>query len=160
MLMHDQVQRLCSLGIKTCYFKTLLGDSERQNILHHFKETACQYQFLFVNPEAVVSEQFQNCLHKLKDESHLSFFIFDEAHCIDTWGSDFRSAFQQLGVLRKFNVSFAALTGTATKNTIDVIESTLQMNDPQVIKYHVVKIIFITLLSPKRKANQRNKWLK
>ena len=103
--MHDQVQRLLrSLGINTCYNNTLLRDSKRQNILHHLKETACQYQFLFVSPEAAVSEQFQNCLHKLKDESRLSFFIIDEAHCIDTWGSDFRPAFQQLGVLRKFNV--------------------------------------------------------
>ena len=134
MLMHDQVQRLRSLGINTCYYNTLLSDSERQNILHHLKDTACQYQFLFVSPEAVVSEQFQNCLHKLHNESRLSFFIIDEAHCIDTWGSDFRPAFQQLGILRKFNVSFAALTGTATKNTISIIESTLQMNDPQVIK--------------------------
>jgi superfamily II DNA helicase RecQ len=127
MLMHDQVSRLRSLGINTCYNNILLSDSERQNILHHLREPMCQYQFVFVSPEAVMTEQFQNCLEKLKHDNRLSFFIIDEAHCIDTWGSDFCPAYQQLGTLRKFNVPFAALTGTATGHTIDVIRSTLQM---------------------------------
>jgi RecQ family ATP-dependent DNA helicase len=79
-------------------------------------------------------EQFQNCLEKLKHDNRLSFFIIDEAHCIDTWGSDFRPAYQQLGTLRKFDVPFAALTGTATGHTIDVNQSTLQMKNEQVVK--------------------------
>jgi superfamily II DNA helicase RecQ len=43
MLMHDQVSRLRSLGINTCYYNTFLSDSERQNILHHLREPMCQY---------------------------------------------------------------------------------------------------------------------
>ena len=78
-----------------------------------------------------MTEQFQNCLEKLKHDNRLSFFIIDEAHCIDTWGSDFRPAYQQLGTLRKFDVPFAALTGTATGHTIDVNQSTLQMKNEQ-----------------------------
>lgn len=134
MLMVDQVSRLRSLGINTCYYNTLLSESARENILHHLRESTCQYQFVFVSPEAVVTDQFQNCLDKLRDDNRLSFFIIDEAHCIDTWGSDFRPAYQQLGNLRRFNVPVAALTGTATNHTIDVIKSTLLMINPQVIK--------------------------
>lgn len=114
MLMLDQVSRLRSTGINTCYYNTLLTSSEKQHILHHLREPTCRYVFVFVSPEAVIIEQFQNCLDKMKEENRLSFYIIDEAHCINSWGSDFRPANQQLGTLRKYNVSFAALTGTAT----------------------------------------------
>ena len=75
LLMHDQVMRLRSLGINTCYFNTLLTDSERENILHNLRTPTCQYEFVFVSPEAVVTEQLQSCLKKLKDEGRLSFLL-------------------------------------------------------------------------------------
>ena len=34
MLTYDQVQRLRSLGINTCYYNTLLSDSEREIVLY------------------------------------------------------------------------------------------------------------------------------
>ena len=94
------------------------------------KKPSCQYQFVYVSPEAVVTEQFQNCLAKLNGEKKLSFFVVDEAHCIDTWGKEFRPAYQELGVLRQYNVPLVALTGTATTQTLEVIASTLNMQDP------------------------------
>lgn len=120
-------------GINTCYYNTLLNDSERQYILHNLKEPNCQYQFVFVSPEAVVTEQFQSCLAKLNNDKRLSFFVIDEVHCIDTWGREFRPAYQQLGILRKYHVPIAALTGTATSQTLDAIKSTL-LTDPQIVK--------------------------
>ena len=134
MLMVDQVSRLRSHGINTCYYNTLLTDNDKQNILHHLREPTCQYEFVFVSPEAVVTEPFKKCLEKMKIENRLSFFVIDEAHCIDTWGSDFRPAYQQLGTLRKYDTPFAALTGTAAGHTVNVIKSALQMDDAQVIR--------------------------
>ena len=134
MLMYDQVTRLQSHGINTCYYNTLLSDNERQHILHNMKEPSCQYQFVYVSPEAVVTEQFQNCLAKLNSEKKLSFFVVDEAHCIDTWGKEFRPAYQELGVLGQYDVPLVALTGTATTQTLEVIASTLNMQDPHTIK--------------------------
>ena len=61
MPMIDQVSRLCSHGINTCYYNTLLTDNEKQNILHHLRERTCQYEFVFISPEAVVSEPFEKC---------------------------------------------------------------------------------------------------
>ena len=94
------------------------------------KKPSCQYQFVYVSPEAVVTEQFQNCLAKLNGEKKLSFFVVDEAHCIDTWGKEFRPAYQELGVLRQYNAPLVALTGTATTQTLEVIASMLNMQDP------------------------------
>ncbi len=132
MLMDDQVARLRKYGINTCFYNTTLSETERKNILHNLMQPICQYEFLFISPEAVVTEQFQDCLHQLKREKKLSFFVIDEAHCIDTWGRDFRPSYQQLGVLRPFNVPIVALTGTATTQTVDVISRTLQMTNPNI----------------------------
>ena len=65
MLMIDQVARLQQCGINTCYYNTMLTDNERQHILHTLKQPDCPYQFLFISPEAVVTEQVKHCLNKL-----------------------------------------------------------------------------------------------
>ncbi len=109
-------------------------DSERLNILHNLKQSNCQYEFVFVSPEAVITDNFLSCLTKLSSEGMLSFFIIDEAHCINTWGAEFQPAYQRLNTLRKFNVPVAALTGTATEQTLDAIKSTMQMNNPLIVR--------------------------
>lgn len=80
VLMCDQVSRLQGLGVNTCYYNTMQNDSERQNILHNLKQSNCQYQFVFVSPEVVVTDNFQSCLNALNSDGRLSFFIVDEAH--------------------------------------------------------------------------------
>ena len=86
MLMCDQVAKLRGYGINTCYYNTMLSDNERQNILLNLKQPNCQYQFVFVSPEAVITDSFQSCLDTLREESRLKMFVVDEAHCVDTWG--------------------------------------------------------------------------
>lgn len=134
MLMCDQVARLRSLGINTCYFNTLITENEKRNILHNLQQPDCHYQFVFVSPEAVLSETFQKCLNTLSQRKQLNMFIIDEAHCIENWGKDFRPSYQQLGVLRKYNVPFVALTGTATDRTLNTISSVLKMQDHVIVR--------------------------
>jgi superfamily II DNA helicase RecQ len=134
MLMCDQVARLRQHGINTCYYNTMLSEGQRKNILHDLRQPNCQYEFVFASPEAVISEQFQSCLKVLSNEKRLNFFIIDEAHCVDTWGQDFRPAYQKLSILKEYQVPLAALTGTATKKTLDAIQSALQMSSPEIVK--------------------------
>ena len=42
----------------------------------------------------------------------------DEAHCIDSWGIGFRPSYNKLGELKKLGVKIAAVTGTATPDTV------------------------------------------
>lgn len=134
MLMCDQVARLRGCGINTCYYNTMLSDNERQNILHNLKQPNCQYQFVFISPEAVITDSLQSCLDTLSQEKRLKMFVVDEAHCVDTWGKDFRPAYQQLSILRKYGLPFVALTGTATKQTLQTISASLQMENPEVVR--------------------------
>ncbi|KAJ7386902.1 hypothetical protein OS493_006936 [Desmophyllum pertusum] len=69
MLMCDQVARLRGCGINTCYYNTMLSDNERQNILHNLKQPNCQYQFVFISPEAVITDSLQSCLDTLSQEN-------------------------------------------------------------------------------------------
>lgn len=134
MLMCDQVARLRSVGINTCYYNTLLKEEQRRNILHNIQQSDCQYQFVFVSPESVISESFQKCLDTLEQRKRLNMFIIDEAHCVENWGKHFRPSYQELGVLRKYNAQFVALTGTATKRTLSAISSSLQMQNEVVLR--------------------------
>ena len=89
---------------------------------------------MFVSPEALIADAFQNCLDSPSQDKCLNMFVIDEAHCVDTWGKDFRPAYQQLGILRKFNLPFVALTGTANKQILETIIAGLQMPNPDIVR--------------------------
>lgn len=62
----------------------------------------------------------------------------DEAHCISSWGHDFRYAYSELSILRDFfvGVPLLALTATATRQVQNDIITSLKM------KYLQLRFIF------------------
>ena len=134
MLTYDQVSRLREIGANACYYNTLLSQEERYFTLHNLARADCQYEFAFKSPEAVLSPEFMSCLEKLKVNKMLQNLIVDEAHCIETWGDELRKDYRQLGNLRKFEVPFVALTGTATNVTLSIVTTSLKMEDYSLIK--------------------------
>ena len=69
-------------------------------------------------------------------KKNLVALAVDEAHCVKTWGDDFRKTFSLIGELRSLiphGVSIIALTATATSETLRVVTQRLSLVNPTVV---------------------------
>lgn len=65
-------------------------------------------------------------LSKINDELKVSLIAVDEAHCVSSWGHDFRVQYRELHNLRNClpDVPILAVTATATpKVRTDIVKS-------------------------------------
>lgn len=131
-LMQDQVSRLNQLGeTKAVALNSSVKFSDRQRILKYLSK----YRFIFASPEILMNgdviKKLQQCC--------INFLVIDEAHCISTWGPDFRPAYLNLNKVRKklHNPLTLALTATANEQVIHDIQKQLLLDDLQVIKYSI-----------------------
>jgi ATP-dependent DNA helicase RecQ len=109
-LMKDQVDALRSNGIDAAFLNSSQSGSEQNQITRQMQEG--KLKLLYVAPERL-NDSF---LAFLK-ESSISLFAIDEAHCISSWGHDFRPEYMQLARLKNLFplVPIVALTATADK---------------------------------------------
>ncbi|WP_234734481.1 DNA helicase RecQ [Tellurirhabdus bombi] len=127
-LMKDQVEALLLNGIPAAYLNSTQTSGEQRQIEQDV--TAGRLKLLYVSPEKMQSESFYIFLKSIR----ISLFAIDEAHCISSWGHDFRPEYQQLNILKTHfpAVPVVALTATADKLTRQDIISQLNLNDPAV----------------------------
>ena len=72
-------------------------------------------------------------------QDNLVALVIDEAHCVKTWGTDFRKVFAQIGDVRSLipnSVKLMALTATATLESYHVVTHRLAMVEPQLYLLH------------------------
>lgn len=110
-LMKDQVDGLTANGIPSAFFNSSQTGTEHQEI--YAKLDRNEIKLLYVAPESL---QF---VDPLLSSGKVSLIAIDEAHCISSWGHDFRPAYTKLGYLKnRFpDIPVIALTATADKAT-------------------------------------------
>lgn len=120
-LMKDQVDGLNANGIPAAFFNSSQDMQQQQDILT--KVMSAELKLLYVAPESLQG------LEPILNEKYMSCLAIDEAHCISSWGHDFRPSYQQLGFLKKKlpNTPILALTATADKATRQDIVEQLQV---------------------------------
>lgn len=128
-LMEDQVMSLSVLNIKAC----LLGSAQKQNEKGQAYDDIVLglYRVVYLTPEFITGDIGMSILQKLGDQ--LTMVAIDEAHCVSSWGHDFRSAFRALSCIRETvpKVPIMALTATATKSVLNDIVQVLRLKDPE-----------------------------
>ncbi|SDD63625.1 ATP-dependent DNA helicase RecQ [Pricia antarctica] len=122
-LMKDQVDALRANGVAAAYYNSSQPYEVQQEILRSLRQG--ELKLFYVAPESLY--QFDSVFKDI----HISLFAIDEAHCISSWGHDFRPAYTQLGTLKERfpNVPIMALTATADKTTQDDIVDQLSIPD-------------------------------
>ncbi len=126
-LMKDQVDALRSNGISAAYFNSSQPQEEQQKTLSDLQ--AGKLKLFYVAPESIFL--LEDTLHRID----INLFAIDEAHCISSWGHDFRPAYTRLGSLKEQfpQIPLIALTATADSATQDDI--TKQLAIPKAKKF-------------------------
>jgi ATP-dependent DNA helicase RecQ len=122
-LMKDQVDALNANGIAAGFFNSSQESSEQQLVISQLQDGSLK--LLYVAPESI--SLLQNHLSTIK----VSLIAVDEAHCISTWGHDFRPAYTQLAYLKKSftAANMIALTATADRATRSDIKKQLAISN-------------------------------
>lgn len=135
-LMENQVAALKEKGIAAEFLSSTQTSSVKNKIYEDIDSGKPSLRLLYVTPELIATSGFMSKLMKIYMRGMLNLIAIDEAHCISSWGHDFRPSYRELSSLRRRlpGVPILALTATAVpKVQKDVMES-LNLHDPLVLK--------------------------
>jgi ATP-dependent DNA helicase RecQ len=128
-LMKDQVDALLANGIQAAFLNSSQSPDEQQRVIQQAKNG--QLKLLYIAPERIPanSRSFFDFLNRLNP----SLFAIDEAHCISSWGHDFRPDYLKLAVLKNEfpTVPVIALTASADTVTQKDIVDKLELRQPK-----------------------------
>jgi len=126
-LMKDQVDALRARGLPATFINSSISDSEQHARIEGLRRR--EHKLVYIAPERFRSSRFNAALQQIP----ISLFAVDEAHCISTWGHDFRPDYLRLrSVIKSLGqVQTLALTATATPYVRSDIIQQLGLNRPQ-----------------------------
>lgn len=126
-LMKDQVDALTARGLAATFINSSIDEREVRSRIDAVRRG--EFKLVYVAPERFRSSRFLEALQSIS----ISLFAVDEAHCISTWGHDFRPDYLRLkAVSQSLNAGQTlALTATATPYVRSDIIQQLGLNKPQ-----------------------------
>ena len=132
-LMKDQVDAAVGRGLRAAFINSTLDKGQRESAYRRLARG--DFELLYVTPERFRKPDFWAALRDGIAVQGLSLLAIDEAHCISSWGHDFRPDFTRLGDVRRElgNPVTLALTATATPEVRADILKQLNLEDAEVI---------------------------
>lgn len=128
-LMKDQVDSLRNCGVPAACSNSTQSAAERRRVGDDIR--AGRLRLLYLAPERLLTEGTLEFLQS----AQVSLVAIDEAHCISSWGHDFRPEYRGLRVLRETfpRVGIHAYTATASQAVRRDIAEQLQLRDPEIL---------------------------
>jgi len=128
-LMKDQIDSLQAKGIKAERLDSSLTEEKYREVSNAIRSG--QLKMLFVSPERLTNERFLNLIRG----QQISLLAVDEAHCISSWGHNFRPDYlklaQAVDALKVERV--LALTATATPKVSDDMATAFRIQPGDVV---------------------------
>lgn len=107
-LMQDQVEQLHELGVAAAFLNSTLSYGEYLDVTNRVRQG--QVKLLYAAPETLLRPETLLLL----SQARVACLTIDEAHCISSWGHDFRPEYRQLLEVRQRVPSAVVLAVTAT----------------------------------------------
>ena len=123
-LMKDQIDNLVKKGTNTAFFvNSSISEDTKDRILRLVEKN--KMKLLYLAPESLKSEKVLDVLKKVE----IDLFVIDEAHCISTWGHNFRPDYLRLPeIIKELKVpQILSLTATATREVEKDIQKQLKI---------------------------------
>jgi ATP-dependent DNA helicase RecQ len=133
-LMREQVNKLRELKLPAAYLNSTLTPEEKAEVLQNAEKG--KYKLLYIAPERQEDEQWQQVVQRMR----LGMVVVDEAHCISTWGHDFRPSYRRIvNVVKQLQQDFPVLacTATATLRVQQDIEAQFDNSRLTVLRGHL-----------------------
>jgi len=124
-LMKDQNMILDKLGMTSCCYNSTLGVKEKREVEEGL--IAGRYQIMYAAPEMLVN--CHSLIERIFEKRGICMLAVDEAHCISSYGFDFRPKYRDIVKIRNIlpGVPVLAVTATATQKVVEDIKTSLNM---------------------------------
>lgn len=133
-LMRDQYTNLVGAGIRGADFiDSSKSPEEKGRVLEKLR--GGQIKLLYLSPERLQIESFQQEMAQALESWPVSLFAIDEAHCISEWGHDFRPSYLRLSrfIAQLEGPPVCALTATASRYVRQDILTLLGLNNQDLV---------------------------
>jgi len=149
-LMKDQVDALRGNGVEAAFLNSTQSAAEQTEVFRSVRNG--KLKLLYVAPERLLQsgDQFLDFLRGID----VALFAVDEAHCISSWGHDFRPEYLRLATLkREFpKIPLIALTATADKLVRNDIVERLNVPDAKLFVSSFNRPNIYYAVEPKRNS--------
>lgn len=151
-LMQDQVRHLLDKKVKASMLSSRTNVQARRETFSLFMNGFLD--MVYFSPEMIsASGQCRRSIAKLHKDGMLARIVVDEAHCVSSWGHDFRPDYKALSYFKEEypDVPIMALTATANSHVCLDIVHNLKLSSPRFFKQSFNRANLYYGVIPKRK---------